>query len=86
MRNIRVLMALAGADRVEGANAKNANNAAEYVGLLKVQIKQFLGSLFDEIDGALQVSDSEAGRQRNRSIESVRSGRHRWFGLFRLSV
>jgi hypothetical protein len=32
------------------------------------------------------VSDSEAGRQRNRSIESVRSGRHRWFGLFRLSV
>jgi hypothetical protein len=37
-------MALAGADRVEGANAKNANNAAEYVGLLKVQIKQFLGA------------------------------------------
>lgn len=70
-------MAFIRAQGIESANAENANHAAEDICLLEIEVEKVLGALFNEIDGVLNVNQAQARGQRNGTVKSIRTGRHR---------
>ena len=55
--HVRVFMFLVRTDGVKRANAENADDGAENVGLFEVKIDPFCGFVFHEFDCALDVGD-----------------------------
>ena len=55
----------------ERADAENPDYAAEDVGLLKIQIDEFLGSLLNELNRVSDVRDREPWRPRYRVVEAI---------------
>ena len=64
-------MFLVGAQGVKGLYTKNADNPAEHVRLLKVNVDEFVSPVLDVFDGFPDVRKLELGRQRNRAVETV---------------
>lgn len=65
-------MAFVWAERVESTNPKNAYDSAENVSLFEVKLDQLLSLFFHKLDGALNVHNGEAGRERYRLVEAIR--------------
>ena len=86
LRDIGVLVPLVGTKRIKRPNTHDADDAAEDIGLLKIQVDQIFSLLFNKINRVKKVRYGQTRRQRDSSVEAISGKSQVGICLFRSRI